>query len=459
MGERSLLVAQVALAAEGPQVTRVAEFPFPQGITLEQAPALGEALRTFLDSEGFSARHAIVGVPAKWLVLRSQKVPPSDPATAIALLGIQAEAHHVAELGEVVYDFVGESSPTEPTTALLMGLSRRCLDRVLAMGLGARLKVVGVTPCTAALATATAASCHHPLVLSLRSEGGELAAADGSQTLFLRHLGSAVSTASLGTELRRAAALLPAGFGGGNGHVPAEGNGQTRMVLWDDVGLDAPAIQCLQDAMGIPVIRGELSALGGTGCALADGRVGGRAVALALPLLERRRPAIDFLHPRLVPPKPSRIPRRALWFSVSALVALIVLGAGYADLSRLGRQVANLDGQLQQLGPALGPARPFVTRMKFAESFRGGDPRVLACLRDITTALPPGDQTYLTGFRLQDNMQGEVSGRSGSAQDLIKMVDSLIGASRFSDIKRSLDGRGAAAGVSFKVTFTYAPRR
>jgi hypothetical protein len=459
VGERSLLVAQVALVAGAPQVSRVAEFQYPTGLSLEQGQALGEALRGFLDSAGFAARRVIVGVPAKWLILRSHKIPPADTATAIALLGMQVEAQHVAELGEVVYDFVGECSATEPSAALLMGLSRRWLDRVLAMAQGARLKVVAVTPCTAVLAAATAARCDRPLVLSLRSEGGELAAAEGSQTRFLRHLGSGVSTVSLGMELRRAAALLPAGFGAGNGQASAGGNGQSRIVLWDDVGLDAPAIQLLQEALGIPLVRGELPALGGTGCGLADGRVGGRAVALAISLLERRRPAVDFLHPRLVPPKPSRIPRRALWFSTAGMLALIALALGYGDLSRLQRQVGDLEGQLQQLGPALGPARPFVSRMKFAEAFREGDPRFLACLRDLTMALPASDRTYLTTFRLQDNMQGEVSGKSDSAQELIKMVDALNAGSRFSDIKRSLDGRGAATGVSFKVTFTYAPRR
>jgi len=459
VGERSLLVAQVATGAAGPQVTHVAEFPYPQGVTLEQGEALGAALRAFLDAAGFSARRAIVGVPAKWLILRPQAVPPADPDTAIALLGMQVESQHVPELGEVVYDFVGDFSPTEPTTALLMGLSRRWLDRVQALALGARLKIVSITPCTAVLAAATAARFHRPLVLSLRSEGAELAAADGSHTRFLRHLGSNVSAPPLGMELRRSIAMLPAGFATGNGHASGTEVPGGRMVLWDDVGLDAAALQAFQDSLGVTIVRGELPTLGGTGCALANGRVGGRAIALALALLSRQRPGVDFLHPRLVPPNPLRIPRRALWISAAGILAILVLAIGYADLTSLQRQVSGLDGQLEQLEPALTTARPFVSRMKYAEAFREGDPRILACLRDLAVAMPVDGRTYLTGFRLQDNMQGEFSGRSDNVPDVIQVVDALNAGSRFSEIKRTFDGRGTTAGVSFKVTFVYVPKR
>jgi hypothetical protein len=459
VGERSLLVAQVSSDAAGPQVTRVAEFTYPEGITLENPEALGSALREFLKASGFTARRTMIGVPAKWLVVRPHQIPPTDPETAVALLGIQVEAHRLPELGEIVYDFVGESSDTEATTALLMGLPRRWLDRVLTMAATARLKVAAVTPCTAALAAATAARVHRPMVLSVRSEGAELAAVDGTQTRFLRHLGSAVAAPPLNTELRRSMAMLPAGFASANGHSPTDQTSPGRMVIWDDVGLDDAALHSLQESLGLPIVRGDLPALGGRGCGLADGRVGGRAVALALPLLERKRPAVDFLHPRLVPPKPARIPRRMFWISTAASAALLAVALGYADLMGLQRQVAGLEDQYRLLEPSLQIAKPFVSRMKFAETFRTSDPCILACLRDFTVALPPNNRTYLTGFRLQDNMQGEFSGRSDNVQDVISVIDALNAGSRFSEIKRSFDGRGNTGGVSFKVTFVYVPKR
>lgn len=459
VGERSLLVAQVSCDATGPQVTRVAEFTYPEGITLDQPEALGTALREFLKRLGFTARRTMIGVPAKWLVLRPHQIPPTDPETAISLLGIQVEAHRLPELGEIVYDFVGESNETEATTALLMGLPRRWLQAVLAMASAARLKVAAVTPCTAALAAATGARMQRPIVLSVRSEGAELAAVDGTQTRFLRHLGSAIAAPPLNTELRRSMAMLPAGFASSNGHSSVGQPSPGRVVLWDDVGLDEAALHGLEESLGLAVVRGELPTLGGRGCGLADGRVGGRAVALALPLLERKRPVVDFLHPRLVPPKPARIPRRVFWISTAAAAALLAVALGYADLMSLHRQVAGLEDQYRLLEPSLQIAKPFVSRMRFAETFRTSDPCILACLRDLAVALPPDNRTYLTGFRLQDNMQGEFSGRSDNVQDVISVIDTLNAGSRFSEIKRSFDGRGNTGGVSFKVTFLYVPKR
>lgn len=461
LGEKSLLIAQVASDPAGPQVTRVAEFVYPEGVSLEDAAALGAALKEFLSSSGFTARRTCIGVPAKWLVVRPHQIPPTDPETAVSLLAIQAEAHRLPELGEIAYDFIGKSSETEATTALLMGLPNRWLDRIAQLADAARLDVAAVTPCTTVLGAATAATVQRPLVLSVRAEGAELAAVDAGQTRFLRHLGSAVMAPPLGMELRRSLAMLPPGFASGNGHAGhAPGTEPaSRIVLWDDVGLDAAALNTLEQSLGIGVVRGDLPTLGGRGCALPDGRVGGSAVALAFALLEHKKPAIDFLHPRLAPPKASKVPRRVFWISSAVAASLLIVALAYADLLSLQHQVDDLGGQFHQLQPTLQLARPYVERMRYAESFRTADPRVLACLCDVASALPSDQKTYLTGFRLQDNMQGELSGRSDNVNDAIAMIDTLNTLNkRFSDIKRSFDGRGNGGGVSFKVTFVYLPK-
>ncbi|HEY2588203.1 MAG TPA: hypothetical protein VGI81_20840 [Tepidisphaeraceae bacterium] len=467
VGERSLLVAQVGAggaSSPGPRVCRIAEFAYPSGVSIDDGEALGAALRAFLRAGGFAAGRAVLGVPAKWLMLRTHRIPPADESTAADLLRLQVESHGTPELGEMVYDFAGDGSADEPCDVLVMGLPRRRLDALLAMAGAARLKVVAVTPCTAALCAATSAGrAGRPLVLSVRPEGAELAAALGSRPRFLRHLGSAVAAPPLGVELRRAAAMLPAEFTSGNGHdgdaFGPEDHTPREMIIWDDVGLDPDALASLEASLGFPVVRGELPALGGSGCALADGRVGGRAVALALPFLAGQRPAIDFLHPRLVAPKESRLQRRTVWITAAATAAALAIVLGYADLVRLQRQVERVNGDLQAIDPALRVAKPFVARMQFAEAFHGDQPRCLECLRDMTAALPENGQTYLTSFHLQNTMQGEFAGHAASVPEVIGVVDKLNAGGRFSELKRTFDARGTTPGVSFKVTFVYFPRR
>jgi hypothetical protein len=466
VGERGLLVAQVSAGvgpAHGPQVCKIAEFSYPPGVSLDDGEALGTALREFLRAGGFSAGRAVLGVPAKWLMLRTHRIPPADESTAADLLRLQVESHGTPELGEMVYDFAGDCSAGESSEVLVMGLSKRRLDGLLAMASAARLKLAAVTPCTAALCAATAARDGCPLVLSVRAEGAELAEALGSRPRFLRHLGSSVAASTLGMELRRAAAMLPPEFAPGNGHqrqaFSQESHASREMVVWDDLGLEPGALAALEASLGFPVVRGALPALGGSGCALTDGRVGGRAVALAIPFLAGKRPSIDFLHPRLVAPKESRAQRRTVWITAGSAAAALAVILGYADLLRLQRQVNRVDGDLQAIGPAVRVARPFVTRMRFAEAFHPDQPRYLECLRDVTMALPNSGQAWLTSFHLQNTMQGEFAGHAPSVPDVIGVVDKLNASGRFAELKRTFDARGATPGVSFKVTFAYFPRR
>ena len=95
LGEQSAQVAEVA-AGNGtaqPEVRQVAEFAYPAGLTPAQQPAeVGAALAAFLKDNKFTARAAVVGLPAKWLVAKSKDVPPADAATLTDLLRLSAEA-------------------------------------------------------------------------------------------------------------------------------------------------------------------------------------------------------------------------------------------------------------------------------------------------------------------------------------------------------------------------------
>ena len=80
IGERSLLAAEV-VAGERPEVARLAEFVYPDGISPQQPAELGTALGAFLRENKFTAKSAIVGLPARWLVVKCKDVPPADPHT------------------------------------------------------------------------------------------------------------------------------------------------------------------------------------------------------------------------------------------------------------------------------------------------------------------------------------------------------------------------------------------
>ncbi|MDB5321781.1 MAG: hypothetical protein JWN40_3412 [Phycisphaerales bacterium] len=461
LGERGALVAEVACAGEVRRAVRVGEFAYPAGLTLEQPEALGVALGEFLTKSGFSTRRAVLGVPARWLLLKSYALPPVEPHAAASMLWLRAEAESAPELGEMVLDFAGQTSVLDPTTVLLMGLPRRSIDRLRTFAAGAGLNVTAITPCSTALGGATAKQTGSAHILSLNCEGAELSEHEGEQTRFLRHLGSAgTSLAPLVAELRRAAVTHPLNAATLTNDVSAirARRSPQALVLWDDVGLDNAAMDSIAQALNVPVVRGELQSIGCAGEALTGGRVGAVAAALTFAPLAGGRPAVDFLHPRLSAPKKPNVTRRTAWLTGAAAVVALVALLAYTDLARMQRRVTGADEELKRLEPTLKTARPFVANMEFVETFQASRPKYLACLSDLTLAIPEDGQTYVTRFHLQSSMRGECVGRSPNNQEVLNLMDKLSAGGRFKDLKRKLEARGAGPEVAFTVTFTYVPK-
>jgi hypothetical protein len=463
LGERSALVAEVCCAGESRRVVRGGEFTYPAAVTPEHPEALGVALKEFLTKNAFSTRRAVLGVPAKTLLLKSHALPPAEPQQAAAMLWLRAEADSAPELGEMVLDYAGQTSVLGPSTVLLMGLPRRWMDRLQVMSEAAGLSVVAVTPCSTALGGATALQSGSSHILSVNGERAELAEHEGEQTRFLRHLNSADgSLPTLLAELRRAAATHPMNTGAVN-DVAASLRGRREpaaaLVLWDEAGLDASALEAISAALEVPVMRGDLQSIGCGGDAMAgSSHAAAVAVALTLPTLSGSRPAVDFLHPRLSAPKKPNLTRRTAWLTGAAAVVALMALLAYTDLARLQRHVADADGELQHLEPVLKTARPFVANMEFVESFHGSHPKYLACMSDLTQAISEDGQTYITRFHLQSNMRGEITGRSPNNQEVLNLMDRLSSGGRFKDLKRKLEAKGSGPEIAFTVTFTYVPK-
>jgi hypothetical protein len=455
--EHALQIAEVEFGNGSGPVTRTAEFPYPEGHSFDQPKALGHALGDFLKKHGFSARRSVLGVPAKWLILRPYHMPPADEQTASSVLWLHATELGWPELGPMVFDFAGDSNPREPTTLLLMGLQKSWLDRLATFAAAAKLRPVTVMPTAIALGDATARQLEATLILSLHSEAVELTVQEKQHARFLRHITSLGNVQPVLGALRRTSAssdLHP--------DLPAE-TVPRKFVLWDDAGADPAFLEALRAEAGDSLVKAEPRWVGADSSVLTNGRTGLSAIALTMPARSGKRPSVDFLHPRLSPPSDQGSDNQKAWiWAASILIALTILLA-MLDLSHLRGEVADTGSQLQIMSPSLEIARPFVANMEFAESFRTGNPRYLACLRDLTLAVPPEAQTEFSNFNLRSDMRGEVSGHAGTEQDVLNLMDKLSTSGRFVDLQCKLDARslhGAAGGnVAFSVSFNYVPQK
>jgi hypothetical protein len=391
MGERSLLAGEVVAGTDRPQVVRLAEMIYPEGISLFQPAELAKAVAHFLKDNHFASRSAVIGIPLKWLVVKPKEVPPADDVTVAQLLRLEAEAEFSTELKDLVYDFAGDAAQGGASrTVLLAATPKKYIDAIESLCDGARLGLLAITPSAMALGSMTGSSIKEEvLVLAVGSTGSELSSQRQTSATAIQTLRSGASQAPFVSELRRAVSTLPAA------------QGEREMVLWDGAGLDAGN---LGQQLGVNVRAGELGAFGVDASAAGINGQGAKyasAVALALSAMGETGPGIDFLHSRLAPPRQHRIPRWG-YLAAGAVILLIILAiSAYSGLSSQEQMVADKNSQIAKEQSKADAARDFVSKETLAEYWRGGDPRYMACMRDLDSVIPEDGQTYATSLDIK----------------------------------------------------------
>ena len=459
IGERVALVAEVS-SSGGPgraTVQRVGEFWYASGADLAHPEALGRALADFLREQEFSTRTAVIGVPGKWVLTKRVDAPPAEPALVAETLRLQAEGEFASDGGDFAYDYAGRASASEAKPVLLMAMPRRQLDQVIALATAAGVRAVAVVPYAATLAAATARTAKNARMLLFGPGGAEFVAQNGGYPHLMRYLGPATSSPGfLAGELRRASAGAVFGTGttpdhaqSNNGAAAAAG----ELHVWNDARLEPSAVRAFGEFAGSALRLGEPQALGVAGGAGAAQAPAGYAAAVSLAMagLEYGTPAasaslpVDFLHSRLAVAKPVRVQPKVV---AIAAAAALVLGVGvwaYTDISGRRAALDAMKAELKAKDEPIKLARATVGRVEFAQSWSGESPQFLACLNDLTTALPTDGKTYLTTFTLNEQLKGGFAGKAGSPDEVLRLLDRLKESGKFADVKASWDAAAPPA--------------
>jgi len=476
IGEKSLFVAEVQ-GGDRPAVRAVAELQYPAGVSFAEArpesahaAELGKALAKLLKEKGIAARNAVIGLPARWLLVKPKEVPAADDATVAGMLRLEAESEFSSELKDLVFDFARQSQGASGNTVLLVATQRRYLDALAAMCDAARLDPIAVTSSAIALARATAQGQlngskaggeRNLLVLTLGATASELTAQHGALPDAVRHLRPSNPQPPFVNELRRAVSML----GGGSS--------DRQLILWGDAELDARA---LGDQLGFPVQIGQLKSLGvdpSTACSNGDSCRYAPAVALAMTALGDMPAAVDFLHSRLAPPQPRRIPRWA--YAVGGAVLLMLLGwAGeMVDTSSLSSRLQALQNR-QMSDDQVAKASAFVNEVTTAQDWYMNEARYEACMRDLLLAVPNDGQTYATSLDLREpsraigsgdakltgaaahELSGTLTGRTLDKAHVIQLLQDIEAMPQFTNLNDGpIDANYRGGDVSFSIAFDY----
>lgn len=469
LGERSLLAAEVIVAGEQPAVTAVGELVYPEGASVTAPEALARLLADFLKDKGFTARQAVIGLPAKWLVVRPKEVPPADAPTVTEMLRLAAESEFPTDIKDLVYDFTGCVNDQQAKTVMMVATPRKYVDAAEALCEGARLTPVAVTSSGVALGEATGrVMARDPLVLAVGPGGAEMTSQSGACSSAIRYLRAPDPQPAFASELRRALLTL--------GSVK---NGR-ELIVWNGADLDTRE---LGENLGVTIRSGDLPNLGVSTPATSangEGRKYAAAVALGLAGIQGTGESIDFLHPRLAPPQKQRVPRWALSAGL-AVVLLIVLSIwAYLDLQGIQARLAADQARYNAESDRLAIDKKFVEKVSFAQAWHGGNPKYLGCLQDLTVALPEDYLTYVTSITIQEAAKPlassstnkpeksaasdtrpltvHLAGKTSDHDRVSNLAKQLQQVPTFSDVTLSTSNSNVRErDWSWAITFTYTP--
>jgi hypothetical protein len=466
VAKQSATAVEVGTGHGGAAVRRAAEFVFPEGTGLDDPQRLGKALKAFLEAEGFTASRCVIGLDAARLTGREKTLPPGAEGSAAQILSVAIEREFASDRKDLLFDYTAGSTANGRTPVLLLAAPRGHVDHLTAMVQGAGLAVDGVTSTTMALAeSADGLMLTDRLILHVFAGGMELAVRTPDGLILVWRLSApappgpddSAETAgawldALADDLRRTLLMRM-----GSDRLA----GTRELLVWDECGLEAEAWDALADRLGVPVrpCTSEEARRPADGRPAEGGGQYSAAAAMALSGLKGHRLPVDFLHSRLARKKGLAVGRKVAWGIGIAAAVVLAGGLLVLDLVQTQGEVADLEARLDRNAETVAEAESLVSRAGFARGWYDRRPPFLDCLRAVTYAFPAEGGIYATNLRLDEDMQGVVSGKAERESMVLGVLDRLKAAPHFADVKPLYlreAGRGQRE-IAFAVSFRYVP--
>ncbi|MBI1371546.1 MAG: hypothetical protein GC159_02115 [Phycisphaera sp.] len=449
----------VAAELRGRSVGEAFTLDVTDGLSFDQPQQLGKALAEAMAKHGVSSRHAVVGLPARWLLTRSVNVPVTNDDTLVDMMRLQADRAFGGGARDMAIDYLPGGEAAGRRGVLIAATLRRRLDQINAMAAAAGLSVVRVTSTAACLAGHVAASSPSrtstELMLHVTAYDTEASLVGATGVTAIRHL---ATSSSVGATGRPDAGTLSDEL---DRTMTAEmaADPPRRVVVWGDSGLSDANLNTLRDRLSVDaVVRGDPASLASLNGVAPEANRYVDAIAVARAALGDADEMIDVLHPRLaVKPKRWAGKKKRVGAIAIAGVAAIVV-AMFVQHQLATQRVADLNQQLARLKPDVDDARALVDRVRHAEGWYRSRPRALECLLALTNAFPDGSKIWATDLTFRDDHTGLVTGRCTDERTVLEVLDRIKSAQGFS--KANLvylreAGRGSDAGVAFAIAFEF----
>jgi hypothetical protein len=435
--DAGVVATELSIQAGRPEVRRTGELLWDQQLTAETAKPLGERLRHFLREHGFSARRAVVGLAAKWVLTKEVDAPPASPEALSGLLSIQAERAFSLNAEELIFDYCGQTSTSEKNQVLLLAARRKIVEEIKELMLAAGLQVQSITlsalACSKALSEGGLAFRYG---LYARPTYCEFWAQMEGSPRFLKHVplgknGTPDAYAELlASTVERLVLLSP---------VP----GQTppyRVTTYDACGLPDGLIDGLGKRLEpqITVSNGR-TGLQSKGLHLQDRPDAARAIAaaaVAMTGVGPEKPPVDFLNPRVGAKQAVSHKRLLVWGAgiagacVLGVLLLLAFWYGYK------RDIAANEQWLKDKDAEIAAAQEIVDKIKYAKPWIDSQPQFLECLKELTVAFPEDPSIWAKNLMLSETGTGPGVGKTVSESGVYtgSVVGKAVSESAFNSV-------------------------
>ena len=458
--DRCILAAEVHMRGGKAHLRQSGELVIADGMSQANPSELGRQLRQFLKANHFSAKAAVVGLPAKWLIAKALSVPPTSASALSGILNIQAERAFSLDPKDLVFDYYGRSNSAESSTLLLMATHGRRISHISALAKAAGLQLIAITPTSHALRSIESDN-DSDLAIYVRDDYLEFWSPKADLPWIRHGARSAWQTQkehdkALQTEISRLLWLSPR---------DGPGSGPHNLTLYTSSALDGKWIESLNRSLSAQAAVAEggarLRSVKLDAGDMKEAGASGAAAALALAGLRERKLFVDFLHSRMVPKKKITPTRTLVWAAVACVAVVAVSVAAVWDWRTDRRDIATYTEQLSAMSGDIEAARQVVERMSYAAGWTSRRPEFLECLRQLTQTFPEQGSVWATNLALRENGQGLVTGKSLAEGNVLAVLDAIKLNKVFQDVQMLYmrDAGRDTDEVSFAISFRFSGGR
>jgi len=463
--ESGILVAQLHPNREQFECKATAEFTWPENALYDNSEKVGFLLNQFLRQNHFNAIEAVIGFPAKWLIVCKKEIPPTNAEMMNDIITLQAERELSMDFNDLVFDYIDGNGSAQNRGFLLVATLREKMDRIVAITRAAGLKVLSVTSSSMAL-TAGCSELNPAAryMLYLRPHYAELLVENSAGFCSLKHLAWTESIGddpdkiveSLSRELRQFASIIPDKTGVSKADT---------LLLWDGAGMGPELGRKLRHQLS-----GSLQICDGyhesvmSKTILSEQAANGRfaaAIHLVLSSIQSESPTIDFLNSRISPRQKNSRQRKIVWTTLLVVTLLLYGFSMLWDWKNDKQEILTLTKRLEEMKEDIVSAQDFVDKVSFARNWYSGRPGFLNCLRELTLSFPEEGSIWVTSLAMRENMRGIISGKSRGEASVLEVLDKLKANRAFSNVKMLYmrETSRNSQDVSFAIDFVFTKRK